>query len=245
MNRWLIWNVAFRLHEALKGHSTYRYLRDMEAADRLAASELDELCSTRVRDLIDYAWEHVPYIRMRMKEARVSVSDIFACGSGAPADHAKSRREAEPGVAALRHRGKAQVLHGHHQSPDIRFGQAPHCVTGGMPPANVAVVGCVGGGPGAGNLGIAGGTETAGRRAESQGRIPGEPVTVGVRVEWPDDVTVPRHSREQAIPAGVRDIRAQSICFASMRGRRGETSAVSESQWCLSRAKCSTNISGS
>jgi phenylacetate-CoA ligase len=84
MNRWFIWNVAFRLHEALKGHSTYRYLRDMEAADRLSASELDELCSARLRDLIDYAWEHVPYIRKRMMEARVSVSDIHR-----PADLAR------------------------------------------------------------------------------------------------------------------------------------------------------------
>ena len=40
MRRWLAWNVLFPLHERLKGHPTFRILREMEAAERLSATEV-------------------------------------------------------------------------------------------------------------------------------------------------------------------------------------------------------------
>jgi phenylacetate-CoA ligase len=76
MTRWLIWNIAFRLHEALKGHSTYRLLREMEEADRMSAGELEELRNIRLQDLIGYCARHVPYVRARLQEAGLGPSDI-------------------------------------------------------------------------------------------------------------------------------------------------------------------------
>lgn len=76
MSHWLIWNVLFRLHEQVKGHDTYRFLREMEAADCLSPKGLEELRRQKLRELIDYAAAHVPYIQARLKEAGVRASDI-------------------------------------------------------------------------------------------------------------------------------------------------------------------------
>jgi phenylacetate-CoA ligase len=76
MNRWLIWNVLFRLHEQAKGHATYRFLRDMEAADRFSGEELEELRRQKLLDLIDYSYTHVPFVRLRMTQAGLKPSDI-------------------------------------------------------------------------------------------------------------------------------------------------------------------------
>src|ERR1041385_9138116 len=76
MYRWLVWNLLFPLHERVKGHATYRFLREMEAADRCSESELADLRRRKLRDLIDYAYTHVPYVRARMREADVLPSHI-------------------------------------------------------------------------------------------------------------------------------------------------------------------------
>jgi len=76
MQRWLIRNVLFRLHEALKGHETYPILRQMEAADRMTAAELKEFSAARLRDLIQYSYAHVPYIRARMEQCGVDPGQI-------------------------------------------------------------------------------------------------------------------------------------------------------------------------
>ena len=76
MHRWIIWNVFFRLHEACKGHATYRMLNDMEAADRLSSTELEEVRRQKLRDLIDYAYAHVPFIGSRMRQAGVAPEQI-------------------------------------------------------------------------------------------------------------------------------------------------------------------------
>ena len=67
MYRWLAWNILFRLHERAKGHSTYRFLREMEAADRMSPAELEELRRRKLRELIEYAGAHVPYFRTRLR----------------------------------------------------------------------------------------------------------------------------------------------------------------------------------
>jgi phenylacetate-CoA ligase len=76
MRGWLAWNVLFRLHERLKGHSTLRLLREMEAADRLSVPELEQLQRRKLRELIAYCYANVPYIRMYMQQAGVKPEDI-------------------------------------------------------------------------------------------------------------------------------------------------------------------------
>jgi phenylacetate-CoA ligase len=76
MYRWLVWNVFFRLHEQAKGHSTYRFLREMEAADRLPAGGLEELRRRKLAHLLDYGYLHVPFVKARMTEAGIRPSDI-------------------------------------------------------------------------------------------------------------------------------------------------------------------------
>ena len=76
MYRWLVWNVLFRLHEYIKGHDTYRFLREMETADRLSPDALEQLQRQKLRDLIDYSYAHVPYVRTRMTEAGLKPADI-------------------------------------------------------------------------------------------------------------------------------------------------------------------------
>ena len=76
MSRWFVWNVLFRLHELAKGHATYRMLREMEAADRYSPAELEELRRRKLRDLIEYAYAHVPYVRTRMNEAGLKPPDM-------------------------------------------------------------------------------------------------------------------------------------------------------------------------
>ena len=76
MYRWLVWNFLFRLHERAKGHSTYHFLREMEAADRLSVSELADLRRRKLRDLVGYAYAHVPYVQARMRQAGVLPSQI-------------------------------------------------------------------------------------------------------------------------------------------------------------------------
>jgi phenylacetate-CoA ligase len=76
MKRWFIWNVIFRAHECAKKHATYRYLREMEIADRFSPTELDELQRRKLRDLIEYSYAHVPYWRTRMNQLGLKPLDI-------------------------------------------------------------------------------------------------------------------------------------------------------------------------
>jgi phenylacetate-CoA ligase len=69
-------NVLFPLHEWLKGHQTVRILKEMEAAESLTTSELEQLQRAKLRDFIDYCFAHVPYVRMRMQEAGIAPSEI-------------------------------------------------------------------------------------------------------------------------------------------------------------------------
>jgi len=76
MHRWLVWNILFPLQEWVKGHPTYSILREMEAADRLSASELEQLRGMKLRQMIEYCYAHVPYVRTRMREAGVQPAQI-------------------------------------------------------------------------------------------------------------------------------------------------------------------------
>jgi phenylacetate-CoA ligase len=76
MRRWLAWNVLFPLQEWAKGHPTFRILREMEAAERLSAGELEELRREKLRDLIQYSYAHVPYVRKCMQQSGVAPDRI-------------------------------------------------------------------------------------------------------------------------------------------------------------------------
>ena len=76
MYNWFAWNVLFRLQEAVKRHPTFDILKEMEAAESLAAPELERLRAQKLADLIGYCYRHVPYIREVMQRERVQPSDI-------------------------------------------------------------------------------------------------------------------------------------------------------------------------
>jgi phenylacetate-CoA ligase len=76
MSRWLVKNVLFPFHEWLKGHPTYKILREMEAADRMSASELEALSASRLGRLIQDSYANVPYVRTSLDNAGVHPSQI-------------------------------------------------------------------------------------------------------------------------------------------------------------------------
>lgn len=80
MWRWLAWHGVFRLQEQLKGHATFQFLREMEAADCLSTAELEQLRREKLRQLMDYCYAHVPYVRKQFREAGIEPSQIRDVG---------------------------------------------------------------------------------------------------------------------------------------------------------------------
>jgi phenylacetate-CoA ligase len=78
MYHWLVWNLFFPLQERIKGHETFRILRDLEAADRLSAAELNRLQCRKLREFLDYGYSHVPYVRDCLVAAGLTPSDILS-----------------------------------------------------------------------------------------------------------------------------------------------------------------------
>ena len=76
MYPWLVWNVIFPIHERAKGHDTYRYLKEMEAADRMSGPELEGVRRRKLADLIGYVHRHVPFYRIRFEEAGITPGAI-------------------------------------------------------------------------------------------------------------------------------------------------------------------------
>jgi phenylacetate-CoA ligase len=76
MYRWLVWNVLFPLHERVKGHPTFRILKEMEAADFLARAELEQLRAAKLQSFMQYAYANVPYVGRLMREAGLQPSEI-------------------------------------------------------------------------------------------------------------------------------------------------------------------------
>jgi phenylacetate-CoA ligase len=78
----LVKRVLFPLHERLKGKPTLRFLRELEASQWLPPERLRELQWTRLRDLLRFAYDHVPYYRRLLDEhelppPRVQTPDDF------------------------------------------------------------------------------------------------------------------------------------------------------------------------
>jgi phenylacetate-CoA ligase len=80
MQRWLVWNLFFPLHEWAKGHPSFRILKDMERNEFLTASAMEELRARKLQNLIRYGYENVPYVQSIMREAGVGPADIQGPG---------------------------------------------------------------------------------------------------------------------------------------------------------------------
>jgi phenylacetate-CoA ligase len=76
MHRWLVWNVFFPLHEMVKGHPSFRVLKEMEAADYLTPVEIVEHRNRKLRALIRYGYENVPYVRDTLYQRSLRAEDI-------------------------------------------------------------------------------------------------------------------------------------------------------------------------
>lgn len=76
MHRWLVWNVFFPLHEWVKGHPSFRILKEMESADFLTRGEVEKLRAAKLQQLLKYAYAHVPYIHNVIRQAGLEPSDI-------------------------------------------------------------------------------------------------------------------------------------------------------------------------
>ena len=76
MLRWVTWNIAFRAHEFAKGHATYRFLSEMERADRYSREELEAVQREKLRDLIQYAYAHVPYVKQCMDRQGIQPEQV-------------------------------------------------------------------------------------------------------------------------------------------------------------------------
>lgn len=76
INRWLVWNVLFPLHEWAKGHPTFRILKEMEASDSLTWHEMEQLRAAKLRDFLQYAYTNVPYVQNALQRAGLDPGDI-------------------------------------------------------------------------------------------------------------------------------------------------------------------------
>jgi phenylacetate-CoA ligase len=68
--------ALFRLQERAKGHSTFRMLRDMEAAQWMPPERLLQLQKERLRNFLALAVENVPYYRDRFRELHLQVQEV-------------------------------------------------------------------------------------------------------------------------------------------------------------------------
>jgi phenylacetate-CoA ligase len=68
--------ALFRLQEWVKGHSTFRMLRDMEAAQWLPPEGLRELQEQRLRAFLALSVRNVPYYRARFGELHLRPQDV-------------------------------------------------------------------------------------------------------------------------------------------------------------------------
>jgi phenylacetate-CoA ligase len=71
MHRWIVRHALFPLQEWAKGHPTLRILAEMEDADRLTATGIEQLRAAKLQNFVQYAYMHVPHIRRVMQDLRL------------------------------------------------------------------------------------------------------------------------------------------------------------------------------
>jgi phenylacetate-CoA ligase len=67
---------AFRLQEFVKGHNTFRVLRDMQAEQWISVEKLQSVQEERLRTLLMHAAANVPYYVDVLSELHLNVSDL-------------------------------------------------------------------------------------------------------------------------------------------------------------------------
>jgi phenylacetate-coenzyme A ligase PaaK-like adenylate-forming protein len=72
VNRWLVGEVLFPLHERVARRQTFRRLQELERSQWLAADRLAEYQVTRLQNLLTFAYAHVPYYRALFDEHGLS-----------------------------------------------------------------------------------------------------------------------------------------------------------------------------
>jgi len=68
MNDRLVRRVLYPLHERLKRKPTFRWLAELERSQWLSPEQIAEYQFTRLRRLVEFAYEHVPYYRTTLDE---------------------------------------------------------------------------------------------------------------------------------------------------------------------------------
>jgi phenylacetate-CoA ligase len=72
----IIKNILFPVHELLKGHKTISYLKELEHSQWYSREQLHKLQSGKLRELIAYAYKHVPYYRELFDSVKMYPDDI-------------------------------------------------------------------------------------------------------------------------------------------------------------------------
>jgi phenylacetate-CoA ligase len=76
MQRWLVWNIFFPLHEWAKGHPSFRILKEMEAHDFLTAAQIEQLRADKLAQFLKDGYDNVPYVRRVMDSAGLRPKDV-------------------------------------------------------------------------------------------------------------------------------------------------------------------------
>lgn len=72
----LIKNIAFPLHEFLKGHKSVSYLRSLEQSQWYSPEKLSLMQSEKLKHLLSHAYNHVPYYRELFNSELIAPDDI-------------------------------------------------------------------------------------------------------------------------------------------------------------------------
>ncbi|MDX3772880.1 AMP-binding protein [Chromatiaceae bacterium AAb-1] len=73
---WLVSRILFRLHETIKGHSTYRMLARLEASQWRPAQEIAQEQQQRLQQFMQYISRHNPYYQTLFAEHHISADSI-------------------------------------------------------------------------------------------------------------------------------------------------------------------------
>lgn len=73
---WLVSRVLFRLHEAIKGHSTYAMLKRLEASQWFSPQQLEQEQQLRLQQFIRSVSQHTPYYQQLFATLKLKPSDI-------------------------------------------------------------------------------------------------------------------------------------------------------------------------
>ena len=105
MHTWLVGHLLLPWHERLKGKSTFTWLSRLERTQWLSPEQLAELQWSRLRESLQFAYDHVPYYRRLLDEHELTPPRVQS-----PADFARipplTRQAIRANFDDLRARGR-------------------------------------------------------------------------------------------------------------------------------------------